>query len=233
MESGLVVYDYNQSRGQTSPGNFLSGFKGILQTDGYVVYENIAGKEMKRACCMAHARRKFFDAQQNDKQKASWMLDKMQMLYETESFARKEKMNYQKRLELRKEKSVPVMNEIKAWLRDNLIQVLPKSAIGIAINYMLPRWDKLNLFTQEGMLEIDNNLVENAIRPVALGRKNYLFAGSHEAAKRAGIIYSFIACCKKNGYDPYTWLEETLSKIQDTKKSDLHTLLPIKKGDGV
>ena len=161
------------------------------------------------------------------------MLDKMQLLYEVEEHARLLKLNHEQRLAMRKEKSLPVMNEIKTWLQDNLMQALPKSAMGIAINYMLPRWDKLNLFTQDGMLEIDNNLVENAIRPVALGRKNYLFAGSHEAARRAGIIYSFIACCKKNSYDPYLWLEETLSKIQDTKKSELHTLLPTKKWDGV
>jgi hypothetical protein len=89
------------------------------------------------------------------------------------------------------------------------------------------------LYATEGRLEIDNNLVENAIRPVAIGRKNYLFAGSHEAAKRAGVIYSFITCCKKNGYDPYQWLQDTLTKLSDTKKSELYKLLPVKKQDGV
>ena len=93
---------------------------------------------------------------------------------------------------------------------------------------MHQRWDKLILFASDGMLEIDNNLVENAIRPVALGRKNYLFAGSHEAARRAGIVYSFIACCKKNNIDPYSWLTETLQKISDTKTSELYKLLPVK-----
>ena len=228
VESGLVVYEYDQSRGQIAPRTFLQDYKGYLQTDGYAVYDALPNKEIKLCNCMAHARRYFFDAQDNDKQRAVWMLDKLQELYETEKIAREQQLTYEQRLALRQEKSVPILNQIKTWLTENQLQVVPKSPIGKAISYMHQRWSKLIIFANEGMLEIDNNLVENAIRPVALGRKNYLFAGSHESARRAGIVYSFITCCKKNNIDPYSWLLETLQKISDTKTSELHKLLPVK-----
>jgi transposase len=229
VESGLVVYEYDQSRGQTAPRTFLQDYKGYLQTDGYAVYDALPNKDIKLVNCMAHARRYFFDAQDNDKTRAVWMLDKLQELYEIEKNAREQKFTHEQRLVLRLEKSVPILNQIKIWLTENQLQVLPKSPIGKALNYMHQRWNKLILFASDGILEIDNNLVENAIRPVALGRKNYLFAGSHESARRAGIVYSFITCCKKNNIDPYSWLLETLQKIPDTKSSALYNLLPIKK----
>lgn len=228
VESQLVVYEYDQSRGQTAPRTFLQDYKGYLQTDGYAVYDALPNKDIKLANCMAHARRYFFDAQDNDKARSVWMLDKLQELYEIEKIAREQKLMHQQRLALRQEKSIPILNQIKIWLTENQIQVLPKSPIGKAISYMHQRWGKLIVFANEGILEIDNNLVENAIRPVALGRKNYLFAGSHESARRAGIVYSFITCCKKNNIDPYSWLLETLQKISDTKTSELHKLLPVK-----
>lgn len=229
VENGLVLYEYDQGRGQTAPDSFLHGYKGYLQTDGYSVYEGLRNKDIVHACCMAHARRKFHEALQNDKVKAEWMLDKIQLLYKTEEQARKEQMDSTARLALRIVQAQPILDEIKNYLNEHITAVLPKSPIGVAMNYMLARWDKLSLYATEGRLEIDNNLVENAIRPVAIGRKNYLFAGSHEAAKRAGVIYSFITCCKKNGYDPYQWLQDTLTKLSDTKKSELYKLLPVKK----
>lgn len=228
VENGLTLYEYDKGRGQAPPQDFLRDYKGILQTDGYVVYEAFQNKGMKLACCMAHARRYFFDAQDNDKARATWMLDKLQELYLIEKILREQQCADEQRLQVRQEKSVPVLNEIEAWLTKTLLEVTPKSPIGKAITYMKVRWDKLKLFASEGIIEIDNNLVENAIRPVALGRKNYLFADSHEAARRAGIVYSFIACCKKNNIDPYTWLTETLEKISDSKTSELYKLLPIK-----
>jgi len=233
VENGLVLYEYNQSRGQIAPGKFLMDYDGYLQTDGYAVYDALPNKNIKLLGCMAHARRYFFEAQDNDKARATWMLDKLQELYAIEAEARKNSYTNQQRFEIRQQKSLPILNEIKTWLNENQLQVTPKSPIGKAISYMNVRWHKLILFATDGILEIDNNLVENAIRPIALGRKNYLFAGSHESATRAGIIYSFITCCKKNNINPYTWLEETLTKLPDTKKSELHKLLPIKPQDVV
>lgn len=233
VENGLVLYEYNQSRGQFAPSNFLIDYEGYLQADGYAVYDALPNKNIKILGCMAHARRYFFEAQDNDKARAIWMLDKLQELYAIEAHAREKNFTHEQRFEIRQQQSLAILAQIKIWLNENQLQVIPKSPIGKAISYMSVRWNKLILYTTDGILEIDNNLVENAIRPVALGRKNYLFAGSHESAARAGIIYSFITCCKKNSINPYNWLEETLTKLPDTKKSELYKLLPIKKQDVV
>lgn len=229
VHNKLCLFEYNPSREHVAPLTFLQNYNGVLQTDGYSAYETLAAKQntIIPAGCMAHARRKFFDAQDNNKEKATWMLDKMQLLYETERKAREEKLTHEQRLELRKQKSVPIIVEIKKWLDEQIITVTPKSPIGQAMAYTKSRWEKLIAFTSNGQIEIDNNLVENAIRPIALGRKNYLFAGSHEAAQRGAIIYSFIACCKLNGIDPYMWLEDVLRKLPETKSSELDSLLPI------
>ena len=152
----------------------------------------------------------------------------MQELYAIERKARELNLTHQQRYELRQKESLPILKDIEAWLKNNIIQVLPKSPIGEAIAYSLERWDKLTYYATDGEAEIDNNLVENAIRPVALGRKNYLFAGSHEAAQRAAMLYSLLATCKKNDIEPYQWLKDVLTKIPDTKSSELHLLLPIK-----
>jgi len=120
------------------------------------------------------------------------------------------------------------LKKIEEWLKDNLVQVLPKSAIGQAIAYTLNLWPRLIRYIEDCRFEIDNNLVENSIRPVALGRKNYLFAGSHEGAKRAAMIYSFLGTCKKNHVEPFTWLKDVLTVIPDWSIKRLDELLPVK-----
>ena len=227
VEEKMVVFNYHPGRDQGAPRDFLQDFSGILQSDGYSAYDALKKKNghITLAGCMAHARRHFFDAQKYKKDMAVWMLDKIQDLYTIERTAREENYTHAQRLSLRQEKSVPVLNQMKQWLDENLFET-PQSPLGKAINYMKARWDKLILFACDGRLEIDNNLVENAIRPVALGRKNYLFAGSHQAAQRGAIIYSLIATCKLNSVDPYTWLMEVLEKLPDTKASELDNLLP-------
>ena len=132
------------------------------------------------------------------------------------------------RKELRLQKSLSVINAFGKWLADELKAggILPKSAIGKALIYTLDRWDKLSAYLYDGSVEIDNNLIENAIRPLALGRKNYLFAGSHEAAKRAACIYSFFAMCRKEEVNPFEWLRYVFNHIMDTKVTELHTLYP-------
>jgi transposase len=171
---------------------------------------------------MAHARRYFEQALDNDKERAEYALTQMQKLYAVERTCREENCSNIQREELRKEKSVPVLAEMKQWLATNHLHVLPKSLIGKAIHYSLERWDKLSLYATNGRLEIDNNLVENQIRPVAIGRKNYLFAGSHDAARRHAMIYSFIGTCKLRGIDPESWLTDVLTRIQDHKVNKLH-----------
>jgi transposase len=224
----LIVFDYRQGRGREGPKEILKNYKGFLQTDGYSVYDDFDNRQdITLIHCMAHARRYFEQALDNDKQRAEWMLAQIQLLYHTERTAREQGYSYEQRLELRQTESIPVLQNIHQWLKDNVMQVLPKSTIGKAINYALARWDKLCIYTHHGHLEIDNNPVENAIRPVALGRKNYLFAGSHEAAQRAAMIYSLLATCKANGIEPYQWLKDTLAKLPDHKAYKLYELLPI------
>ena len=120
------------------------------------------------------------------------------------------------------------MNAFGKWLKDEYCsgKVLPKSAMGKAIGYTVERWEKLNAYFNDGSIEIDNNLVENAIRPLALGRKNYLFAGSHEAAERAACIYSFFAMCRKEDVNPLEWMIYVFDNLRDTKMTELNHLFP-------
>lgn len=221
-----IFFDYREGRGREGPTEILNGFSGFLQTDGYGVYEKFQSEGITTLSCMAHARRKFIEAQDNDRVRCNYVLEQMQDLYIVESFCREQNFSHEQRYQIRQEKSVPILNALHAWLLINLHQVPPASVMGKAISYAFSRWDKLCEYTKHGFLEIDNNLIENAIRPVALGRKNYLFAGSHAAAQRAAMIYSFFAMCKYHQVNPHHWLEATLAKIADTKLSNLHILLP-------
>ncbi|MBI2269282.1 MAG: IS66 family transposase [Bacteroidetes bacterium] len=223
----LVLFDYQQGRDRGGPSEILKDFNGFLQTDGYGVYDDFDKKDnITQLNCWAHARRMFDEAKDNDKQRAEFALIKIQQLYELERKAKEEFFTHEQRCVLRQEQALAVLNELEQWLKVNIIQVTPKSLIGKAIAYTLVRWEKLYRYTQYGELEIDNNLVENAIRPVALGRKNYLFAGSHQAAQRAGMIYSLLASCKHNGIEPNGWLKNILKVLPDHKANQLHLLLP-------
>lgn len=225
----LVLFDYREGRGREGPHEILKNFKGYLQTDGYAVYEDFERKSgITLFNCMAHARRKFDEAKDNDLAIASYALTEIQKLYAIERQAREENLSPAERYSLRQEKSLPVLSELKNWMLENYKAVLPKSTIGQALRYSLERFDKLMLYTANGKLEIDNNLIENAIRPVAIGRKNYLFAGSHNGAKRAAMLYSFLGTCKINNINPFEWLKATLEKIPTHQVNKLSELLPRK-----
>lgn len=139
----------------------------------------------------------------------------------------KKNLEVEKVKELRLEESLPVLNQLGKWLFEQIKNTLPKSQIGKAMQYAYARWDALSAYLYDGNLWIDNNLVENAIRPVALGRKNYLFAGTHEAAQRAAMIYSFFAICKKHEVNPFQWLKYTLENIMTINHKKLSELLPL------
>jgi transposase len=119
-----------------------------------------------------------------------------------------------------------VINELGKWIFNEVKSTLPKSQIGKAMRYAMERWDKLSAYLQDGSLLIDNNLIENAIRPIALGRKNYLFAGTHDAAAKAGMLYSFLAICKKHDVNPVQWLKYTLQNIMTINHKDIRNLYP-------
>jgi transposase len=226
----IAFFEYQKGRGREGPKEFLKDFRGSLQTDGYTAYDYFEQKEgITLLACMAHARRKFEESLDNDPALADWMMTKIQELYEIEDQARKQSLSFDERKELRQLESVPILSEMEKWMRENQLKTLPASSIGKAINYTLNLWKRLIRYVDDGRVEIDNNLIENSIRPIALGRKNYLFAGSHEAAQRAAMIYSFMGTCKKNGIEPLEWLTDVLSRINECKINQLAHLLPIRK----
>ena len=223
----VVLFDYRPSRSREGPTELLKNFKGYLQTDGYSVYESFGKhQDITLLGCMAHARRGFEKALDYHKDKARYAMELFQQLYRIERYARENQYNYKQRHQLRLEKALPVCNQLGKWMANEYKNTLPKSALGKALHYCIARWENLIAYLHDGALEIDNNLVENAIRPVALGRKNYLFAGSHKAAQNAAMIYSFFATCKKHNINPYQWLQHILQVIQDYKVSKLTQLLP-------
>lgn len=223
----IILFDYQPTRGYAATQDILGDFKGYLQSDGYAVYEKIAKKPaITHIACWAHARREFVRAKDNDQARAEKALTFIQQLYTIEKKAREEKMTAEQRKALRIEQALPILNQMGKWISEENKKTLPKSPIGKAFAYCIYRWKALSDYLLDGNLEIDNNLTENAIRPVALGRKNYLFAGSHEAAQRSAIIYTFFANCKKHEVDPYQWLRNTLQNIMSTSIQELHTLYP-------
>jgi len=224
----LILFDYQKGRDHSGPKQMLEKYAGILQTDGYSVYEKLFGNhpDILLVYCMAHARRKFVDALKYDHNRATYVLERMQQLYTVEQQMRDESLSWEDRTIRRQEKSTPVLLELKDWMIEQSPQVLPKSPLGMAIAYTLPRWEGLSAYTLHGQIEIDNNLVENAIRPVAIGRKNYLFAGSHQAAEMTTAMYSFMATCKKNNVDEFDWLKDIFERVQSHKHKDLYQLLP-------
>jgi transposase len=224
----LVLFDYRKGRDSSGPLEMLSGFKGILQTDGYVVYESLYGNhpDILLTFCMAHSRRYFVNALKDDATQANYVLDEMQLLYALEQRMREEKLDWEKRSEERKTHALPVLDRLEKWMKENQYKYRPNSPMGKAIDYTLSRWTGLTAYVHHGQMEIDNNLIENAVRPLAIGRKNFLFAGSHEAAQMAAGVYSFMASCKKNDINEFEWLKDVLERIQSHKQKDLYQLLP-------
>jgi transposase len=222
-----VLFEYHHGRSADKPLQDLSGFKGYIQTDGYSGYTFLAQTQgITHLSCWVHARRYFDKALSNDQARASKVLKLIQILYAIEALAREANMTPEQRHALRLEKSLPIINEIGSYIYNERGKVLPKSPIGKAFEYCANRWISLQNYLKDGILEMDNNPIENSIRPLALGRKNYLFAGSHEAAEDIAMFYSFFATCKKHDIDPQKWLTYVINNINDTKSSQLNSLLP-------
>jgi transposase len=223
----IVLFDYQEGRGREGPTEILKDFTGYLQTDGYVGYEVFAQRPgITLIHCMAHARRMFHDALDNNEELAQHALEQIQLLYAIERRCREQALSFAEIKEIRQSESLPVLQSLGAWMKEQYVKVLPKSTIGKALGYSIERWSRLSEYVNDGRLNIDNNPVENSIRPVALGRKNYLFAGSHEAAKRSGMLYSLLGTCKMHGIEPYVWLKEVLHRIADHPVNRVAELLP-------
>jgi transposase len=221
----MAVFDYQQGRDKDAPRKILENFNGYLQTDGYAVYKQYYNKkEVVHLACWAHARRYFEQAIPQDKARAEHALTEIQKIYQIEREIKD--LDAETTKEVRLEKALPIINELGKWIASENKKVLPKSLIGKAFQYSIHLWDSLQNYLYNGELKIDNNLVENCIRPNALGRKNYLFAGSHEGAKRSAMFYTFMATCKLNTVEPLAWLTEVLNKIADHKANKLFELFP-------
>ena len=227
-----VLFQYCPGRGAVYPFQLLKNYKGYLQTDGYTAYGVIdkAFDDILLFACWAHARRKFDEAKKNNEALATWALTQIQILYAIERNAKEQNLSHEQRKELRLTESKPILDKIKVWLDENrpdgTNSITPKSPIGQAISYTLNLWERLIRYIDYEDVEIDNNLVENLIRSLALGRKNYLFAGSHDAAQRAAIFYSLFATCELNGVNPYDWLVDVLNRINAHPHKQIAELLP-------
>lgn len=222
-----VLFEYHNGRSKAVPSAFLKEFKGYLQTDGYEGYNQVSQKpEVTRLMCWAHARRYFFNAREHDK-RADLFLHEIGKLYVIEEKAHEQCKTFDERKVFRDKHAPPILKRIRALLDEHGTTALPKSLLGKAINYTRNHWECLTVYLEDGRLLIDNNRIENLIRPVALGRKNWLFAGSEAGAKRSALFYSLFGSCKIHGINPFEYLQDVLERINDTKMSDLDQLLPI------
>jgi transposase len=207
------------------------GFTGTLQCDGYPAYPAFArGREgrIKLAGCLAHARRNFVEAKESATQHACWVLLHIKHLYSIEERLREQRAGPRLRLAIRASEARPILDRIYKGL--NKMKEggahLPQSAMGKALEYALDQWPKLCLYLEDGRIEIDNNLVENAIRPTALGKKNWLFIGEAGAGERAAIIYTVIESCRRRGIDPYTYLREVFTRLPKMTNHQVKDITP-------
>ncbi len=225
---GPVVFDFQMSRGREGPRKFLANYSGILQSDGFAGYDKIGSSQIIRAGCMAHARRKFTDLLKIDPKNegAKKVLHLIAQLYQIETQAREEKLSVEKRRDLRQAQSLPLMEELKKELLEIRMRELPSSLLAKACNYALDQWEKLTTFLDHGIIEIDQNLCENAMRPVALGRKNWLHIGSERAGPKIAAILSIFETCKRLKINIRDYLNDVLPKLGNWSNLKVAELTP-------
>lgn len=225
-ELKLVYFNYRKGRGQHGPKEILASYQGIMQTDGWQVYDKFEHTPgITLVGCLAHARRYFHEAMDTNKVKCEEALALFQHIYASERNGHE--LPASERMLYRNQQVRPLFDDLRSWIDAELkTDIGHKSVYAKAITYINKQWPKLIRLLEHGQVELDNNLIENKIRPLALGRKNYLFAGSHDAAQRIAMMYSFFGTCKAQRINPYEWLKNTLETIPETKMSDLEKLLP-------
>jgi transposase len=226
-----VLYSYAPGRGGEHAVALLNGFAGVLQTDGYAAYQGLTnperqGSAVTLAHCWAHVRRKFYDiAQGSPSPVAAEALRRIAVFYEIEGEIRGQ--SAEARRAVRQARTKPVVEALKAWLLEQLAEVSRKSVIAGAIRYALGLWDGLIRFLDDGRIEIDSNTVERSMRPIALNRKNALFAGSDEGGENWALLASLIETCKLNTVNPQAWLTDVLTKlVNNWPNSRLDELMP-------
>lgn len=226
---GDVVFDWRLSRRHGELTSLLEGYAGLLQSDGYGAYDRYGrGNDVTWIGCWAHARRKFYDALDTHPREAGLILALIARLYGCEQRYREEKLDAESRKRCRLREQKRILKWINIAIRICAHRCLPKSSLGKACAYTLKLWEPLCEYLYHGQVEIDNNLVENAIRPSALGKKNWLFIGSREAGDRSAIIYSLAISCRRHGIDPHAYLKDVLSRLpRMTNQDDIAALAPV------
>jgi transposase len=225
---GNIFFEWHTSRRADCLNGMLDPFTGIAQCDAYGAYASYAKRRegVVLAGCWAHARRYFFEARDEDPALANWFLHQIQLLYRVEKELRERRVGANGRSARRASVSGMILNRIKRVLDWKWQQSLPRSRMGKAMAYALSNWEQLSRYRDDGRLEIDNNLVENAIRPTAVGKKNWLFIGHPEAGQRSAIIYTILATCKAHGIDPWEYLHDVLSRLPSMKITEVDQLTP-------
>jgi transposase len=225
---GSVVFDFRLGRGRDGPRQFLGPFDGILQTDGYAAYDQIGGPHMVHAACWAHSRRHFFEAVQlNPKDPvATHIVARMDELFAIDAEARVQGMDFASRHALRKEQSRPLLDGIRKQIEAARATALPAGALAKACNYTLTLWEKLNRFLEYPELELSNNLAENSMRPVAIGRKNWIHVGSPQAGPKIAAILSVVESCRRLKLSVRNYLTAVLPGLADCPIQRLPNLTP-------
>ena len=222
-----IVFPYTAGRARKELFELIEGYEGFIQCDGYSAYEAFCAKENAiMVSCWAHVRRYFVDAEESDPYRVSAALEFIRELYKIEATARD--LSPPERQQLRRERSVPVLKQFRAWLTETMAtpEVLPKSLLFQACSYALERWESLNVYTTNGILDIDSNAIERQFRPVALGRKNWLFCASEVGAEAVAIMYSLIGSCKLQNINPERYLEDVLLRVDSHPADKVQDLLP-------
>ncbi|MFA8451959.1 MAG: IS66 family transposase [Bacteroidales bacterium] len=227
----MVFFHYDKgSRAQKVVIDLLQNYQGAVQTDGYEAYSIYEKKQgVLLLGCWAHARRKFHESLKEDKEGAEYALAQIRNIYKVEAMADDQNLDHSQRAELRKRLAHPILRAFEKWIVNYYPKVLPKSRMGTALSYTYSLFRRLSRYQLDGRYLPDNNLAENAIRPMAVGRKNYLFCGNHDAAENAAIIYSLLGCCKACGVNSREWLTDVLTRIpayNGDYSKDLADLLP-------
>lgn len=222
-----TVYDATETRSRDGPLRFLQRFQGSLQCDAYAGYDElfrVSKGAVVEVGCWAHARRKFVEAEKTSPREAHEAVARIKQLYAVEHEAKE--FDAPARTALRQEKSRPLLAAMKAWLDQTAVNALPKSPLGEAVTYARNQWDALNVYVRDGDLAIDNNRAERAVKPFAIGRKNWLFFGSDDGGQRLATLASFTFTCQQFGLNPWAWIKDTLTRLPITPADQLDQLLP-------
>jgi transposase len=224
-----TVYDYTPTRSRDGPDVFMTDFHGYLQADAYSGYDELyrdRKRDITEVACWAHARRRHFEAQSSDLMRSTVMLAYIRLLYDVEREARQMGLTGEARKALRQAKSVPILEDIRAYLEREQPAVLPKSPEGMAIAYTLSNWDALVRYCDDGDLEIDNNGAERSLRGIAVGRRNWTFLGSDNGGRTAAILTSITTTCRRLSVDPFEYLRDIFHRISTHPQSSIDDLLP-------